>query len=381
MKNFNEEEKAQEEFKRQMGLIPNGEVTEDKGVAPVGGDTEEENPEGNAEVKEEEGEVGGFITLENEEEKPEKETPLEIRKGKTSVKVPVDTYISDNESKLREYFSLKALNLTDMKDNELVFEGLKRDNPTWSREDIIDEMKDSYGVGLKVKTITSDMDEDEAEEARRYNERIEERVARGERLLKRDALKYKQDIKKLQDENVLPEFETELEYEYEQEGQSVEQLQDEVKKYVEEVWIPNVNNSVDKVNGIKKVVKVNTIEGKEEGLELTFKMTEVHKEKLRSHMAEYVAQPSDSQYVSEDGVVNYDALVQKEMLSLFSQDIINQMVTEGLSKMKGDFVKNKLVNYSDEGGKTTLGGGNDSTTDFFKERASKIKRNTDIFKI
>lgn len=324
----------------------------------------------------------GFFTFSEvgEEDEEEVQQVSQVVK-KSSVKVSLDEYIKSNEESLKKYFKYKDLDLDNLTEEQILYEGLKKKNPYWTSEDIKEELKDEYGVGLKLKQVTDDMTEEEEAEVMRHNELVEDRIRRGQRRLKADALIYKKELQEVRDSLSLPELETEVEVSLDSPDKSLEQVQKEYEEWRETQWVPEIEKSVAKVKGIRKVVKVNMDEGVSEDLTLSYSLTDSQKNELQEYMKNYIDQPSDMKFVnSETGQVDYDSLVQEKAIHLFSGHIISSMVKEGIAKLKGEFVKNRLVNYED----TTTNSkpvvkGEETAEDIFRRRAEQRRARHNAF--
>lgn len=386
-------EKLEDEVERQLGVEGAGQTGQPP-VEPVVQQTEVEKPtddsnpdsvEQPTDKEEEVNEDFGFYTIDYTEEEQQltDNQEEEIRKeiAKSKVNVNVEDYINENSSKLEKYFKYKNLDVDSLQPEQIVAEGLRSKYPTWTESDIQDELRSKYGIGLKEIQITDDMSVEEEEEAKRHNKRVADKLREGERHLKADAFSFKKDLVDLKNSIELPEFETEVEVEYEASGSSIEQHQEQVNKWYEETWRPSYKETLTKVQGVRKKVKVNIDEGVDETLELSYKFTDEQKKVLDEYLHSYIPNPSDDKYLQEDGSINFDALVQEKAVSLFTNEIISSMVKEGIDKVKGDFVKNRLVNYDDGNQLARVASNSKNFTqeEFFENRAKALgrqKRNT-----
>lgn len=386
-------EKLEDEVERQLGVEGAGQTGQPP-VEPVVQQTEVEKPtddsnpdsvEQPTDKEEEVNEDFGFYTIDSTEEEQQltDNQEEEIRKeiAKSKVNVNVEDYINENSSKLEKYFKYKNLDVDSLQPEQIVAEGLRSKYPTWTEADIQDELRSKYGIGLKEIQITDDMSVEEEEEAKRHNKRVADKLREGERHLKADAFSFKKDLVDLKNSIELPEFETEVEVEYEASGSSIEQHQEQVNKWYEETWRPSYKETLTKVQGVRKKVKVNIDEGVDETLELSYKFTDEQKKVLDEYLHSYIPNPSDDKYLQEDGSINFDALVQEKAVSLFTNEIISSMVKEGIDKVKGDFVKNRLVNYDDGNQLARVASNSKNFTqeEFFENRAKALgrqKRNT-----
>lgn len=386
-------EKLEDEVERQLGVEGAGQTVQPP-VEPVVQQTEVEKPtddsnpdsvEQPTDKEEEVNEDFEFYTIDSTEEEQQltDNQEEEIRKeiAKSKVNVNVEDYINENSSKLEKYFKYKNLDVDSLQPEQIVAEGLRSKYPTWTESDIQDELRSKYGIGLKEIQITDDMSVEEEEEAKRHNKRVADKLREGERHLKADAFSFKKDLVDLKNSIELPEFETEVEVEYEASGSSIEQHQEQVNKWYEETWRPSYKETLTKVQGVRKKVKVNIDEGVDETLELSYKFTDEQKKVLDEYLHSYIPNPSDDKYLQEDGSINFDALVQEKAVSLFTNEIISSMVKEGIDKVKGDFVKNRLVNYDDGNQLARVASNSKNFTqeEFFENRAKALgrqKRNT-----
>lgn len=320
----------------------------------------------------------GVFTIVTEEETEEVKEEPQPKLAKKQVKLQVDDYLKNNESVLKEYFKLKDLKVSELSDEQVVLEKLKRKNPYWTDLDIKDEMRVIYGIGLEKKEITDDMTDEAVKEAERFNKEVEEKERRGSRLLKSDSYSFRKELEELTSNLSLPEFDTEVELDLgftNSQTEDQEKLIKEQEEYVNNVWIPSVDSAVSKVKGVRQVLKVEVGEGVHRDLELSYTLTDKQKEGLQTYMHSYVGQPSDQKFVSEDGKVDYDSLVQEKIMWLYAPQIISAMAKESLAHLKEEFFKDNLVNY-DSGttkAKAVNGGGEMTYEDFFMERAKAIK--------
>lgn len=320
----------------------------------------------------------GFITSEVTD--GEGEEVEDVILGKRQVKVSIEEYLQSNENVLRDYLKYKDLNVDNLTDEQIVIEGLKRKYPRWTDSDLKDELRDRYGIGLSKKEITEDMDSDEIAEIKAYNDKIEDKIRSGGRHLRSDVDSYKKDILDFKQSLVLPEFETEVEVQTDVGNKTVEQVQQEIKEWREKEWIPAISETISKVKGVNTVVKVNVDEGVTEDLELTYLLSEKQKAELQEYMNNYVDHPSDAKFINEKGEVDYTGLVQEKAVQLFSNHIISSMVKEGIAKVKGDFIKNRLVNYEDSPSVSKpLTQAENSIQEIFAQRGAKRQLNKQSF--
>src|SRR5690606_41914424 len=107
----------------------------------------------------------------------------------------------------------------------------------------------------KEKQIPEDALDEEIEKINDYNERIKERIRRGERLMKADVEKSKKLLKEEQSKIELPEVELDVELDASREKvieQYNQQLMEQNTKFIEEIWKPSITEAVSKVGGFKQ---------------------------------------------------------------------------------------------------------------------------------
>lgn len=272
---------------------------------------------------------------------------------KAKVKYDFKEYVDQYEETLSKYFKYKGVDPESMSNEELLRFKLKQENPTWTEEDIKDELKDTFGLGLKLREIPEDALYEDRERIEQYNETIKDRIRRGERLLKAEVLKAKNILKEEQSKLELPELELDLETTANPQ-QVIEsyqqQLQEQNNKYLEEIWKPSISEAVNKLGGFKQPLEIDVEEGDKVVSELNYKLTPEQKSKLTEYLNSYSGHPSDEVYIKdkETGEVDYQRFVSDKAMSLFAKDIIKASVKEATAKLKEKLVKEKLVNFADE---------------------------------
>lgn len=296
----------------------------------------------------------------------------------SKIKYNLSEYIKEHEGTLEKYFTLKNINPDELDEVSLVKYKLSKENPYWTEQDIDEEIRDRYGVGLRKKEIDRDnMLEEEIKEAERYNDNIESKLRRGERALKAEASKASELIKSEKESITIPEIE--LEYKGNSKEADLEsylkEQETKQKEYLESEWIPNVTKASNSVGGFKQSVKIQIADDVEVDTGLTYKFTDTQRKKLSEYMETYVGQPSDSKYVnSETGEVDYKGLVNQKAKELFADQIIQAGIKEGIAKFREEYIKRYQVNYSDDPRpnrqpSNTVGG----MDDYFNKRAQSRK--------
>lgn len=310
-------------------------------------------------------------------------TPTEVEpvKVKDKVKVSLKDYVEEYKDNLNHYFKYKNLDVDTMSQDELVKFKLKQENPSWSDEDIKDELRDTYGIGLKEKSIPEDALDEEIEKINEYNDRVKERIRRGERLLKADVERAKSILKDEQSKLELPEVELDVELDANPERvieQYNQQLIEQNTKFLDEVWKPQINEAVSKVGGFKQPLEIDVQNGDKVVSELNYKLTAEQKTTLTEYLHNYQSHPSDDQYVTnkETGEVDFQRFVSDKAMQLFAKDIIKASVKEATAKLKEKLVKDELVNFQDEPRRVSRAGneGKDVATQVF-ERFAQLRQN------
>ena len=97
----------------------------------------------------------------------------------------------------------------------------------------------------------------------------------------------------------------------------------------------------------------------------------------KTYLETYVAQPSDNKYITneETGEVDYQRFVNDKALQLFAPNIIKSSVKELTAQFKQKFIKEDIINYSDEPKRkssTEQVGSRNATEDWFRSSAESI---------
>lgn len=314
------------------------------------------------------------------EEQPSSETVVEPVKVKDKVKVSLKDYVEQYQENLNNYFKYKNLDVDNMSSEELVKFKLKQEHPSWSEEDIKDELRDTYGLGLKEKQIPEDALDEEIEKINDYNERIKERIRRGERLMKADVEKSKKLLKEEQSKLELPEIELDVELDASPEKvieQYNQQLIEQNTKFIEEVWKPNITEAVSKVGGFKQPLEIDVQNGDKVVSELNYKLTSEQKSTLTDYLSSYQSHPSDEQYIvnKETGEIDFQRFVSDKAMSLFAKDIIKASVKEAVAKVKEKLVKEEMINFQEEPRRVAKTGSNkDFAVQTFERFAQRYQK-------
>lgn len=316
------------------------------------------------------------FSFEQEEEAVE-QPPLEA-KVQDKVKYDLKSYVDSNYETIANYIKYRDLDVESMSNEELIRQKLKLENPSWNSVHIEQELQDTYGIGLKKKELPEDEFSDEYRKAVAHNERVDEITRRGERLLISDVSKAKQTLLS-ERERVLSLPEVELDVELTADPtkiveQHFAKVQEEQTKYLEEVWKPSIQKSVESIGTFKQQIDLGLENGDKVVSELKYSFTKENKEKLKNYLENYVAHPSDEKYFKEDGEVDYQRFVNDKALQLFAPEIIKSSVKDLTAEFKRRFIKEEIVNYSDEPRtrKKENTPSKDPRVDFFRKSASQI---------
>ena len=254
-----------------------------------------------------------FSTFYEEDVIEQPEPELQPTTVKDKVKYNLKDYLEANNEVVSKYFKFKNLDVESMSSEELLKFKLQSENPSWDAGDVADALRDDYGLGLRKKDIPEDALDDEIEKIKEYNQRIEDKIKRGERLLKADVYKAKQLLKQEQESLELPEVELDVELTADR-SKIIEEYNTEIieqsNKFREEVWTPQVSTEVSKLGGFKQKFDYEVESGDKVVSDVTFKLTPEQKEKLKNHLEHYQPHPSDEKYVKnpETGEVDYTTL-------------------------------------------------------------------------
>lgn len=312
--------------------------------------------EANAETPIENGEEENSFTYSFEEQEEEPDTKQELLETKVKDKVKYDLkgYVDNHYDTISNYIKYRDLDVDSMSSEDLIRNKLKLENPSWNATHIEQELQDTYGIGLKKVELPEDEFSDEYRKAQAHNERVEEITRRGERLLISDVSKAKQTLKDERERVLsLPEVELDVELTANPE-QILEQYQakfiEEQNKFKEEVWKPNIETAVNKIGIFKQDIDLGSENGEKVLSELRYKFTDTQKQNLKEYLESYVAQPSDAKYIvnEETGEVDYQRFANDKALQLFAPEIIKSSVKELTAQFKQKFIKEDMVNYSDE---------------------------------
>ena len=287
--------------------------------------------------------------LGNQEQVETQEAEPTIVKDK--VKYDLKDYVTSNEEILEKYFKYKNLKAEEMSPEQLLEFKLQKENPSWTKEDIQEELQYQYGIGLKKKPMTDDMSFEEEERVKAYNERVDEQIRNGSRKLKSEADKARQMLTEELNSLEFPQVELDVELqanptkiieEYQAKAQA------EAQEFREKVWSPSVAEAVNKIGGFRNQYNLNVSKDNKEVVETVYKLTPEQKSTLKDYLDNYVSHPSDDKYLDEKGNIDFQRLVSDKAEQLFYKDIIKAQTTELINKFKAKFLKEDVVNFQDE---------------------------------
>lgn len=332
------------------------------------------------EVKKEEAEEQEVFSAFYEEDVPEVEEQIQETKVSDKVKYNLKDYVEQHSNEVSEYFKYKNLDVDSMSNEDLIRYKLQSENPAWDASDVEEELKSKYGIGLQERVIDEDGLEEDIERDKEYNQRIREKIKQGERLLKTEVHLAKQLLKEKKENIKLPEVELDVELTADRSKiieQYNQEIQEQTSKYREEVWSPQVSEAVQKLGGFRQKFELEVESGDKVVSDVTYKLTPNQKAQLQEYLANYVPHPEDSKYVTneETGEVDFTRLVNDKAKQLFADDIIKSSIKEAVAQFKSTFIKEKVVNYSDEPRRVSKS--DDEPKDFaiaqFERRRSNIE--------
>lgn len=269
------------------------------------------------------------------------------------IKYNLKDYIEKHKDEVSDYFKYKNLDVDKMSNEDLIRYKLQSENPAWDASDVEEELKSKYGIGLQERVIDEDGLEEDIQRDKEYNQRIREKIKQGERLLKTEVHRAKQLLKEKQESLVLPEVELDVEVTADRSKiieQYTQEIQEQTTKYREEVWSPQITEAVRNLKGFRQKFDLEVESGDKVVSEVTYKLTPEQKSQLQQHLTNYVPHPEDGKYVTneETGEVDFTRFVNDKAKQLFADDIIKSSIKEAVAQFKSKFIKEKVVNFSDE---------------------------------
>lgn len=269
-------------------------------------------------------------------------------------------WLEEHKDQLYNYLSEVNRDYDTMSPEQLVKLKLKKDNPTWTDQEVEQELNELYHVGSELITIDrAEMLDEEIREAERHNKE----VSRAHRLLKTDA-KSAQDYFNSQKSNLevpdfnLPTGEVDID-------SILAQEEAQYAKQVEEAqntW----RGLIDKgVKGVSSVTKKITFEDNKSPVEISvdYKLSDKQKADLQARLYDYVAQPGDDKrYVQEDGSIDIEGFVKAQAEKEFFDNILKTALVEYGAMVRKAILKDR-VNYTDEIPTQPSGGGGDDSLD------------------
>src|SRR5690606_29535425 len=119
-------------------------------------------------------------------------------------------WLDEHKDAIRKYIEETSTDYSQLAPEDLVRRKLAKDNPDWTEQEVADELRDKFGIGLSKKEINEDeMTDAEIAEVKRYNEEVDRLLSKGSRTLKAEAKEALEFFNKQKEELQLPEFEYE----------------------------------------------------------------------------------------------------------------------------------------------------------------------------
>lgn len=284
---------------------------------------------------------------------PEPEpTPDPVKEVK-KVELDVFDFIKNNKDTVLSIFE-KDKDYSGISNEDALRLKLQKENPEWDASDVEAELQDKYSVGLqKIEIDEESMTDEEIKEAKAINKKIDASA----RALKKDGKSAVEYLANLHSDVELPKFE----FEYEESASAKpedflkeyqEKIEEQYKKQKQEVWIPELKQALGSVDAISEEVKY-VDNGNEVVLNVNYKMSEAEKSEIEADLADYVSQKSDERYIVKDDkgeVIGMDVqrFVQDKSEEMLRKKIYKTIAKEAAAKARAEFVKNGVVNYSDE---------------------------------
>lgn len=310
--------------------------------AQLGESQEEEQTEEEESYEEQEGEQEGEEVQGEGEEETEKEI-VKVLKN-----IEYKDFFSENKDKIKNYLEAESLDVEKLNDLEAVELKLKKENPTWSKEDIKDEMESKYMVGESLDNYDEHDPEYKA-------------IKKAQRQLKSDSHKAKEYLNEWKESVSLPEFERELEIELEKTKQeenteqgtdrySLEEYQQMVQEQKDKEWIPLLNDKIKEVDSIEKVIEIEDGDSKVT-IPINYKLSDENKGELLEYLSDWAQHPSDNKFIDEKtGNVDYQGWLKSHSEKLNINQLLKITAKEAYTKAKEDFYKKEGINFTEGSG-------------------------------
>lgn len=213
------------------------------------------------------------------------------------------------EKDILDYLKEKNRDYSVMSDVDVVKAALRKENPTWTREDVDLKMRRIYGKDLsKIDTssIDQDLEPEKYEKALEHNENVENALAD----LRLDALQKRPFLIKQQQELELPSIEQK------QPVSETKPLSPEEVEAANQNWIKSVDASLPSLSDIKQ-----TIDNKE----VVYSLNDDEKKELDSKIKNFnlINFAKERGWQNEDGSPNIIKLAE-DVLKLNSFDKISK---------------------------------------------------------
>lgn len=237
------------------------------------------------------------------------------------------------EKSVLDYLREKQRDYTTMSDMDVVKAALRKENPTWTKEDVDLKIRRTYGKNLTpidLNTIDKELDPDKYEQAEAHNEDVSNALAD----LRLDALQKRPTLIQQQQELELPTIKSAVQ-EPAPSGPTLEQIEAANK-----AWKEAVEASMGNVSSIKQ-----TIDDKE----VEYSLTDDEKKALNTKIENFnlLQFSKDRGWQNEDGTPNIQKLAE-DVLKLENFDKISKSFG---TQLKTEVTKDvlKSIKNVDEG--------------------------------
>jgi len=277
------------------------------------------------------------------------EEPVVEEPKSEKLKVDYNQWLSDNESTIKTYLNEKDKDYSKIPSEQLAEMKIRKENPTFSDEDVKEELGEKYGIGLQKQSENiddySDVEDDEARELVKEAKLHNKNLVTLQRALKKDAPTFVKEFEDAKASISLPEFEIEAPKIEQVKQLTIEEQYEEIQKqaetYKNEQWIPELKKSLDSFESVKQQVEYED-NGNKVVLDVDYKLSEADKKELLEEYGDYVVTAKDQEkYQDLDGFLN-----DKAPAKILSK-LLKTVAKESAAKARETFVKNDLLNYDD----------------------------------
>ena len=294
-------------------------------------------------------------------------------------KVELDVYdfIKANKETVLKVLD-KDKDYTGIDNEQAIRIKLEKENPEWDKNDINAELEEKYAIGLEKISIDKDtMDAEEIKDAEAHNKRIDA----ANRQLKKDGKSAVEYLSSINKDVELPKYE----YTFDETAtpevnadkiidQYFEQQNQQATKQREEQWIPELQKAIAEVGSIKEEVKY-THNGNEVVLNVDYKLSEQENADILKQLSHYNPQVGDEDKYLKDGVMDVQRFVQDKSEEYARKALYKTIAKEAAARATQDYVKNDVVNYSEETRNTVIPQVSNELSEFEKFMQSKNKQN------